>query len=71
MGQVVSIVGEPGLGKSRLVHTIRQIVTERRSEGAGAETEADVSKIVQWSSGVARFAEIAASSGFGLLQKPI
>ena len=23
MGQVVSIVGEPGLGKSRLVHTIK------------------------------------------------
>jgi tetratricopeptide (TPR) repeat protein len=29
MGQVVSIIGEAGLGKSRLVHTIKQVVTEQ------------------------------------------
>jgi energy-coupling factor transporter ATP-binding protein EcfA2 len=29
MGQVVLIVGEPGLGKSRLVQTIKQIVMEQ------------------------------------------
>ncbi len=41
MGQVVLIVGEPGLGKSRLVHTIKQIVTEQeRAKMPGAETEA-------------------------------
>src|SRR5437773_177877 len=39
MGQVVLIVGEPGLGKSRLVHTIKQIVTEQgRAKVPGAET---------------------------------
>ena len=32
MGQVVLIIGEPGLGKSRLVHTIKQHVREQ--EGA-------------------------------------
>jgi serine phosphatase RsbU (regulator of sigma subunit) len=53
MGQVVSIVGEPGLGKSRLVHTIKQIVTEQGSaKMAGAETEAaEVSQdcsVVEW-----------------------
>ena len=41
MGQVVSIVGEPGLGKSRLLHTIKQIVTEQGSAKVpAAETEA-------------------------------
>src|SRR6186997_3007547 len=41
MGQVVLIVGEPGLGKSRLVHTIKQIVREQGSAKVpGAETEA-------------------------------
>ena len=29
MGQVVLIIGEPGLGKSRLVHTIKQHVREQ------------------------------------------
>ncbi len=53
MGQVVSIVGEPGLGKSRLVHTIKQIVTEQGSAKVpGAETEAvDVAQdcsVVEW-----------------------
>src|SRR4029077_20883988 len=41
MGQVVLIVGEPGLGKSRLVHTIKQIVMEQGSgKVPGAEMQA-------------------------------
>jgi predicted ATPase/energy-coupling factor transporter ATP-binding protein EcfA2 len=41
MGQVVLIVGEPGLGKSRLVHTIKQIVMEQgRGKVPSAETQA-------------------------------
>ena len=53
MGQVVLIVGEPGLGKSRLVHTIKQIVREQGSAKVpGAETEAvDASQdcsVVEW-----------------------
>ncbi len=41
MGQVVLIVGEPGLGKSRLVYTIKQIVTEQGSTKVpGAKTQA-------------------------------
>ena len=53
MGQVVLIVGEPGLGKSRLVHTIKQIVREQGSAKVpGAETEAvDVAQdcsVVEW-----------------------
>jgi predicted ATPase len=41
MGQVVLIVGEPGLGKSRLVHTIKQIVMEQGSgKVPGAEIQA-------------------------------
>jgi energy-coupling factor transporter ATP-binding protein EcfA2 len=40
MGQVVLIVGEPGLGKSRLVHTIKQIVMEQgRGKVPGAEIQ--------------------------------
>ena len=52
MGQVVLIVGEPGLGKSRLVHTIKQIVREGSAKVPGAETEAvDVAQdcsVVEW-----------------------
>lgn len=41
MGQVVLIVGEPGLGKSRLVHTIKQIVMKQGSgKVPGAEIQA-------------------------------
>jgi serine phosphatase RsbU (regulator of sigma subunit)/energy-coupling factor transporter ATP-binding protein EcfA2 len=53
MGQVVLIVGEPGLGKSRLVHTIKQIVTEEGrvkvtgSETAGVDVVQDCS-VVEW-----------------------
>ena len=36
MGQVVLIIGEPGLGKSRLVHTIKQYVREQAREPGGA-----------------------------------
>ena len=39
MGQVVSIVGEAGLGKSRLVHIIKEVVTEQL--GAELSTRAD------------------------------
>jgi serine phosphatase RsbU (regulator of sigma subunit) len=45
MGQVVLIVGEAGLGKSRLVHTIKQIVAERGSEGADVGQD---SSVVEW-----------------------
>ena len=39
MGQVVLITGEPGLGKSRLVHTIKQFVRgEAREAAAGDRT---------------------------------
>ena len=34
MGQVVLIIGEPGLGKSRLVHTIKQHVREQDADPA-------------------------------------
>jgi serine/threonine protein kinase/predicted ATPase len=34
MGQVVLLVGEPGLGKSRLVHTIKQHVREQAGDSA-------------------------------------
>ena len=33
MGQVVLLVGEPGLGKSRLVHTLKEHVLGQRSKG--------------------------------------
>ncbi len=33
MGQVVLLVGEPGLGKSRLVHTLKEYVLKKMSEG--------------------------------------
>ncbi len=36
MGQVVLITGEPGLGKSRLVHTIKQFVRGQAGEPGGA-----------------------------------
>jgi serine/threonine protein kinase/predicted ATPase len=42
MGQVVLIVGEPGLGKSRLVHTIKQHVLGQMVEG---EVDAPV---IEW-----------------------
>ena len=36
MGQVVLIIGEPGLGKSRLVHTIKQFVRGQAREAVAA-----------------------------------
>jgi serine/threonine protein kinase/predicted ATPase len=42
MGQVVSIVGEPGLGKSRLVYTMKQHVRGQMAEG---EVDAPV---IEW-----------------------
>jgi energy-coupling factor transporter ATP-binding protein EcfA2 len=53
MGQVVLVVGEPGLGKSRLVHTIKQFVLEQsNAEMSGASAEAVAgwqnSSIVEW-----------------------
>ena len=36
-GQIVLLIGEPGLGKSRLVYTLKQLVREQ----AGAETSSD------------------------------
>ncbi|WP_211325418.1 SpoIIE family protein phosphatase [Roseimicrobium gellanilyticum] len=53
MGQVVLLVGEPGLGKSRLVHTIKQIVVEEMREevpaaGADFTLEARTPCIVEW-----------------------
>jgi ABC-type transporter Mla maintaining outer membrane lipid asymmetry ATPase subunit MlaF len=53
MGQVVLIVGEPGLGKSRLVNTIKQIVMEQgRGKVPGAEIQAvntsQDSSVVEW-----------------------
>lgn len=45
MGQVVLIVGEAGLGKSRLVHTIKQIVAEHGSEAVDVGQN---SSVVEW-----------------------
>src|SRR5262249_5111146 len=42
MGQVVLIIGEPGLGKSRLVHTLKQHVLGMKVEG-----EVD-SPVIEW-----------------------
>src|SRR5258708_6580729 len=42
MGPVVLLIGEPGLGKSRLVHTMKQHVRAQMIEG-----EADA-PIVEW-----------------------
>jgi class 3 adenylate cyclase/predicted ATPase len=42
MGQVVLLVGEPGLGKSRLVHTLKEHVL-----GEGVEGEADA-PVIEW-----------------------
>src|SRR5262245_16961663 len=42
MGQVVLIIGEPGLGKSRLVHTLKEHVLGQRVEG-----EVD-SPVIEW-----------------------
>src|SRR5204862_923447 len=42
MGQVVLLIGEPGLGKSRLVHTLKEYVLGQRAEG-----EADA-PVIEW-----------------------
>ena len=42
MGQVVLLIGEPGLGKSRLVHTMKQHVLGQMAEG-----EADA-PVIEW-----------------------
>ena len=42
MGQVVLLIGEPGLGKSRLVHTLKEHVLGRMVEG-----EADA-PVIEW-----------------------
>jgi hypothetical protein len=42
MGQVVLLIGEPGLGKSRLVHTLKEHVLGQRVEG---EVDAPV---IEW-----------------------
>jgi len=42
MGQVVLLVGEPGLGKSRLVHTLKDHVLGHKAEG-----EADA-PVIEW-----------------------
>jgi len=53
MGQVVLIVGEPGLGKSRLVHSIKQIALERGSGDVSTANSEDASvqersAVVEW-----------------------
>jgi len=45
MGQIVLIVGEPGLGKSRLVGTIKEYVQESASTALDAATEIPV---IEW-----------------------
>jgi class 3 adenylate cyclase/predicted ATPase len=42
MGQIVLLIGEPGLGKSRLVHTLKDHVQRQRIEGEGDAT------VIEW-----------------------
>ena len=52
MGQVVLIVGEAGLGKSRLVHTVKQAVLEQEnaevSQPAGEAAANQTASVVEW-----------------------
>jgi serine phosphatase RsbU (regulator of sigma subunit) len=49
MGQAVLIVGEAGLGKSRLVHTIKQVVIEQASPpGSQAATNQSFASVMEW-----------------------
>src|SRR5438445_5410707 len=56
MGQVVLLIGEPGLGKSRLVHTIKQFVREQADEPGAAVAHptsaslqaAQASPVIEW-----------------------
>jgi predicted ATPase len=46
MGQVVLIVGEAGLGKSRLVHTLKQLVlAEKKNDSSNP---AAVAPVIEW-----------------------
>jgi serine/threonine protein kinase/predicted ATPase len=45
MGQVVLLIGEPGLGKSRLVYTIKQHVVEQADD---PDATAQVSAVIEW-----------------------
>jgi class 3 adenylate cyclase/predicted ATPase len=47
MGQVVLLVGEPGLGKSRLVHTLKEHVHDQGEPGASATGEVNV-PVIEW-----------------------
>jgi serine phosphatase RsbU (regulator of sigma subunit) len=46
MGQVVLVVGEPGLGKSRLVDTIKQLVLAQTAGDSGSA--AALSLVIEW-----------------------
>ena len=51
MGQVVFVVGQPGLGKSRLVQTLKQRVQEERPDGGPTRVSAsaqDTSPVIEW-----------------------